>query len=212
MRKITLFAAGAFAVGVLTLGRLYGQGDEAPKADVPESGTMTFESRLGSFVLIDGRGRLEITFRGTFLLQGYEGAPPVIEGTVRKEYEGYGRSVWFGTGRAVLDGKWRKVQWFGGDMKATWTGAGLARFFGEYDSESRTGFYQYEGEARRDWVTFGMDAMLPKEADPRWQAEQKGEIPQPAPGGAQQPPTGQYGDQPAAGGGHDHDGDGVADH
>lgn len=126
------------------------------------------ESSLGSFML-QGEGRIEMEFRGTVLLNDFEGAPPVFEGNVRKEYEGHGRTVWFGSGKAIIEGKWRHLQWFGGDLKATWNGIGMARLFGEYDPQSgKAGTVVVDDEPELPWMSVGTTTYVPKEFHPAW--------------------------------------------
>lgn len=110
-----------------------------------EYATLNMRTNLGSFRLINGEGQVAFDFRGTVLLSGYEGDPPIISGNVRKEYERHGRTLYFGRGRMILQGRWQAVQWFGSDLRFfRWTGHGIARITGEFDADGNTGEYWYE--------------------------------------------------------------------
>ena len=106
-------------------------------------GIFHFQTRLGSFKVIDGQGRLEFDFKGTVLLSNVNGNFSVT-GKVRKEYEKHGRTLYSGTGHVVVTGSWRAVQWFGRDVKGAWYGAGVIRLSGEFDKEQKTGEYWFE--------------------------------------------------------------------
>jgi hypothetical protein len=119
---------------------------EAQTAGIPDRagmGVMHFQTRLGSFKIIDGRGRLEFTFSGTVLLSKVKGQSSVT-GRVRRETVRNGREVWTGSGRVVVVGEWRGVQWFGRDLKGFWFGSGVIRLAGEFDRNLETGRYWYE--------------------------------------------------------------------
>ncbi|MCW5939118.1 MAG: hypothetical protein KF884_03735 [Fimbriimonadaceae bacterium] len=119
---------------------------EAQKAGVTDPtglDIMHFTTRLGSFKILDGKGRLEFSFTGTVLLSNVKGQSSVT-GRVRREMTREGREVWTGTGRVVVVGEWRGVQWFGRDLTGFWFGAGVIRFAGEFDRNLETGRYWYE--------------------------------------------------------------------
>jgi len=120
-------------------------------------------TNVGSFKIIDAVGRVEFTFTGTVLISGYEGAPPIITGKVRKEHEVGGRAVYNGTGKVVLVGKWRGVQWFGKKMEGVWFGTGVIRVQGEYDKDLKTGELWYDDpKTLIYWPAQGtMDHQLP---------------------------------------------------
>ncbi len=111
-------------------------------ADREDFTFLHYESKLGSTRLIDGEGRVEMTFTGTLLISKLDGEH-TITGDYRKEFEGDGRVVYTGTAKLVLSGKFRAIQWFGRDMKAIWYGKGVARLVGEFDKNMETGFYWY---------------------------------------------------------------------
>ncbi len=109
----------------------------------PGFGTMHLQTNLGSFKLVDGKGRAEFTFTGTVLLSQVKGQASVT-GDVRKEYDARGRQVYSGTGKVVVVGSWRGIQWFGRNMKGFWYGAGVARVGGEFDRNLKTGELWYD--------------------------------------------------------------------
>lgn len=131
-------------------------------------GTMNFQTKLGSFRLIDGEGKVDFTFKGTVMVsklndaEGF-GSDVLFTGNVKKEYEGMDRVIYHGEGRCVVVGKWRAVQWFGSNMKGFWYGKGMARFVGEFDRDLNTGQFWYEDpEKRFNWFATGVyDAPLP---------------------------------------------------
>lgn len=131
---------------------------DAQRAGVPAKsgyGTLHLRSEVGSFRLIDGVGRLEISFSGTLLIsqakQIDKDSKLVLqqEGSFTKEYERDGRIVFHGTGRLVLVASFRAVQWFGTKMSAVWYGAGIARLTGEIDRNLKTGEYWYDDPAKK---------------------------------------------------------------
>ncbi|MCH8274314.1 MAG: hypothetical protein IH851_05955 [Armatimonadetes bacterium] len=160
-------AAGPGDTGESTV--FYPQSDGT--ADYESSGkhgVMRLECAIGSFIL-EGEGRVEMTFRGGLLLHNFQGTAKVT-GDVREEFQGMGRRAWFGTGKAVLEGKWRKVQWFGGDLKAVWYGWGYANLFGEYDPVTKgSGIVKIDDLDEKPWYTTGTQHYVPKEHDPAWE-------------------------------------------
>ena len=110
--------------------------------DKPGYGTLHLNTHLGSFKILPGEGRLDASFTGTFLVSGLKG-DLTTEGSLTKEYEGMGRTVYHGTGRIVLEGQWRAAQWFGTDLNATWFGSGIIRIIAEFDKDLKTGEYWY---------------------------------------------------------------------
>lgn len=113
----------------------------------PGYATCHFQTRIGSFKIIDGVGRVEIDFTGTVLVNRLEGTLSVT-GQVRKEYDRDGRVVWTGRGKAVATGKWRGVQWFGRDLRGVWYGRGVIRFGGEFDRDGRSGEFWFDDPAK----------------------------------------------------------------
>ncbi|HWP30439.1 MAG TPA: hypothetical protein VNK96_01750 [Fimbriimonadales bacterium] len=164
MRKIILlFLLAAFSF-------LVGQ-SPSPTREQPKYGTLRLKAGLGSFRL-EGEGRVEMTFRGTLMLVNFEGKID-LQGRVRKEFQGMGRTVWFGARdengrlpRAVIEGKWRYLQWFGGDMQAIWKGRGIALIFGEYDENGDSGTWQLDNNPAYPWHTVGRAVYVPEEITP----------------------------------------------
>jgi len=97
-------------------------------------GTMNLQSNLGTFRSIDGEGRFDIAFKGSLLVSKLEGKVTPV-GAIKKEYDKYGRQVYFGEGRLVVEGKWRAIQWFGTNMRTTWYGKGIILILGEFDKD-----------------------------------------------------------------------------
>lgn len=131
-----------------------------PKAGDPVD-TIFMETNLGSFRLINGKGRVEFSFTGTVLVSGLKGTVTPT-GNVRKEYDKNGRVAYFGTGKMVVDGEWRAVQWFGRNMKGTWWGAGIVRMYGEFDSKLDTGLYWFASDPEKKyWSPYGTERVFP---------------------------------------------------
>lgn len=114
-------------------------------------GTLFMKTKIGSFKLVGNRGmpaegRVEVSFTGSLLITG---TPKLsITGDVRREYNSpkHEKQVFFGKGKAVIEGKFWGIQWFGRDMSAKWTGFGIARLTGEFDNELKTGEYWYSDD------------------------------------------------------------------
>lgn len=136
-------------------------------------GIFNMTTRLGSFKLLDGIGRVEVSFTGTFLisqLRGLqEGRQPVLQvsGNLRREYQTRDRIAYFGTGKIVIVGRFRGLQWFGRNMTGFWYGRGVARLSGEFDRNLETGWYWYRNpERRRPWMATGsFEARVPDPND-----------------------------------------------
>jgi hypothetical protein len=170
-KKALIFKAVLSGAAVLAIGLVAVAQSGQPQAPATTAGrpieTMHLQTRLGSFKMLDGVGRVEMTFTGTVLLSNFKGDVNV-EGDVRKEYDAHNRQAYFGTGRIVLDGQWRGVQWFGRNMNGTWTGNGLIRLFGDFDENLETGTYYYANEPDRvlHWFNGGITAQLPQATAP----------------------------------------------
>ena len=130
--------------------------------------TLFFETHVGSFKILGGadpaRGKLTFSFTGTVLINGYDG-PVVITGNVKKEFEKKERKeqAYFGTGTMTIEGSFRSCQWFGRDMKATFTGFGIVRLNGEYDKNLDTGWYHYGDETKpQPWMQGGRQVEVPQ--------------------------------------------------
>ncbi len=133
-------------------------------ADKSGMGVLHMNANLGSFKVIDGKGRLDVSFTGTYLITKYNGKALQIEGKIRKEYDKNGRTVFTGTGRIIAEGEWRGLEWFGKDMHAVWYGSGALRINGEFDRSFRTGDYWYEDPAeKQSWPASSvMTVYMPK--------------------------------------------------
>lgn len=174
MKTKTLLVASAVALGgaaaVLWAQNTQPQPEPIPSPDQVNPGTMLLKTQLGSFQL-EGEGTVEMTFRGTLLIERLDGAVTVVgqnkPDDIRLEFEGYDRKVWFGRGKAVIRGKFRRLQWFGGDLDAVWRGKGLAYVFGEYDPVTKSsGVCKVDDLPWRPWFTTGQQFWVPKELEP----------------------------------------------
>lgn len=128
--------------------------------------TLNFKCNLGSFKLLPksgmADGHIEMSFTGTLLVSQFDGKI-TVSGNLKKEFEGYGRAAYFGTGKVVIDGKFRGVQWFGSGLSGKWTGNGVARLYGEFDRNLDTGKYWYENlNDVKPWGTYGLTAEVPE--------------------------------------------------
>lgn len=127
-------------------------------------GTAHLQSNLGSFKLRDGQGKVTMTFTGTLMVSKLDGKLEVT-GNLRKEYEDKGRVVYHGTGKAIITGSFRGIQWFGRDMRCTWYGFGLIQISGEFDKNLDTGYFWFDvPEHKRPWFVGGVTT-IPLSAD-----------------------------------------------
>ncbi|HRF60581.1 MAG TPA: hypothetical protein PLH94_11810 [Fimbriimonadaceae bacterium] len=146
--------------------------------------TLHLRTKLGSFRMIDGQGRVEIQFTGTLLVSQLKGNIG-ITGQVKKEFDKEGRQVWFGTGRAIITGSFRAIQWFGRNMQAVWFGKGVCQIVGEFDKDLNTGEYWFDDpKDRMAWsASTLMTIVLPRpSAMPNVQPRERG-TPPPKPQG-----------------------------
>ncbi|MEM2786021.1 MAG: hypothetical protein QW652_05085 [Candidatus Nitrosotenuis sp.] len=165
-------------IAVLVFGAAYivGQTQGRPAA-APKYGRMHLWAAIGSFALLNGEGSLEMKFKGTLLISNLDGTS-AVSGKVRKEFDGMGRTVWFGEGVAKVSGKWRKIQWFGEDVDCVWEGRGLARVYGEYDERTKsTGRVKVDDLPEEPWMTNGREFYVPKELAPGWGLEKDNKAP-----------------------------------
>jgi len=138
----------------------------------PDFATLHLRTRLGSFKIVPAgdtpaMGRFEMTFTGTVLVHNVNGKLEV-SGKLRLEYNNHGRKVFTGTGRIVVTGEWRSMQWFGSDMEAVWYGRGLIRVSGEFDRNLDTGEYWYDDPKQKYYWYPGasMEVHLPQAGAP----------------------------------------------
>ncbi|MGE0001798.1 MAG: hypothetical protein AB7F50_01825 [Fimbriimonadaceae bacterium] len=148
----------ASVLAILPLLALTGHGQPATPTQMagvkqdPNFGVLHMQTNLGSFRLIDGRGRVEFTFQGTVLISQLNGTWK-LDGAARKEYEDKGRLILNGRGKMTITGEWRAVQWFGTNMQGVWYGFGTARLQGEFDRNLNTGTYWFEDQTDvRYWL------------------------------------------------------------
>jgi len=144
----------ALALGVVAV---------SPAQVQPGDQTLHLTTSVGSMRLIDGRGKVEISFKGTVLISQLQNGSVIPSGNLKKEYDARGRQAYFGQGKLVITGSFRGIQWFGRDLTATWTGLGRARLFGEFDKNLNTGFFWYtHNPKKKSWLTNGIEALLPE--------------------------------------------------
>lgn len=134
-------------------------------------GILHMTTNLGSFKIIDGKGRIDVSFTGTVLVTKYKGKDLQVLGNVKKEYDEKGRTLFTGTGRIIASGEWRGFQWFGKNMNAVWYGNGAIRLAGEFDRNFKTGDYWYDAadEKQAFPATSVITVYLPK---PEFQGKQ----------------------------------------
>ena len=134
----------------------------------PEYGVLNLSSRLGSYKLLDGEGTVEINFTGTVLVSHLKGSA-TPSGNVKLEYDANDRKAFFGSGKVVVNGSFRAVQWFGRNMNTKWTGRGIARLHGDFDKDLHTGWYWYDtnAEARKIWKFHGQVIPVPEPKAPQ---------------------------------------------
>lgn len=118
----------------------------------PRMSILHMQTKIGSFRLIDGKGRVEFSFTGTVLLSKVKGTVTAT-GNLRKELDdkNLGKTVYTGTGKITVVGEWRAVQWFGKDMSGYWFGFGAARLVGEFDKDMNTGFFWYDDPTAKQY-------------------------------------------------------------
>lgn len=158
-----LLAAGSLALCAFLLAQ---GGKPATKAAVPPDpsiGEINLATQIGSFKLLDGMGRVEMNFTGTMLVSNLKGTV-ATSGNLKKEYSSKTKEVWHGTGKIVIDGEFRGIQWFGTALTGKWKGRGTARIYGEFDKNLETGYYWYSSDPSRKlpWTMYGMTVYLPE--------------------------------------------------
>ena len=146
-------------------------GAKPAPAPVPakEYGNLHLETNIGSFRVMGpgpdtpAEGHIEISFTGSLLVSQLEGKV-TTSGNLVKEYDAAKRQVYFGTGSIVVDGKFRKIQWFGRNMKADFRGIGSFLVFGEFDQNLETGSYYYNDPAKPlPWGQHGQGIQIPSQ-------------------------------------------------
>ncbi len=134
-------------------------------AQAPDStiGEVDMKTNVGSFKILSpgdvkAFGKVQMNFRGTCLIVGYEGKTPIqVSNGLHLEYKNDQRQrvEYFGQGSITLDGKFKAIQWFGKDLSMNWVGNGICRLYGEFDKDNKTGTYTIKGANPKDWGTAG---------------------------------------------------------
>ncbi len=178
MRKFILILT--VLVSSLSLGQLPSQGKADPIKSSRGSGygTLFMHTNIGSFRIMGNQdfqktedkktpertraeGRIEVQFTGTVLINDLKGTV-IATGSIKKEYDKHGRQAYFGKGKLIIEGEFWAVQFFGTKMDARWTGWGIARLYGEFDEDLKTGFYWFDNAPKKTyWSPFGSTISLP---------------------------------------------------
>jgi hypothetical protein len=170
-RSLSRMTAGTALLGVCAylVFAQGGAGAPAPAPTPPDFGALNLQTNVGSFRITGTKdpaeGRLEIQFTGSVLVSQLDpnGTVTASEGLI-KEYDARDRKVYFGSGKLVVEGKFRKFQWFGRDMQARFVGKGIFLMYGEFDKNLDTGTYWYDGNPKRfPWGQGGRTLAIPNE-------------------------------------------------
>jgi hypothetical protein len=130
-----------------------------------------FNTNVGSFKLlgvneIPVEGTFDMSFKGTVLISNLDPQSTfMITGNVRKEIDDkkLGKTVYFGTGRITIYGKFRAIQFFGQDLRARFDGFGFIRMYGEFDKNLDTGYFWYGGDSEPTaWSNSGIGLPIPQ--------------------------------------------------
>lgn len=160
---------GVALIAATVSGLVWAQGGSSLPADAalsdPSYGELNMTTKIGSFKLLDGVGRVEVSFSGTMLVSQLKGQIST-SGNLKKEYDARERQVYHGTGRVVIDGEFRGIQWFGTNMNGVWRGRGVARITGEFDQNLETGYYWYGKDPSRKvpWSMYGTTVLNPEQS------------------------------------------------
>ena len=139
-------------------------------AQAPEAtGEAVLKTNIGAFKITSpgdkkAFGKIQMTFKGSILIIGYEGTTPIVaSGALRVEYQDAKRQriEYFGNGTITLDGKFRAIQWFGRNLTLNWNGMGICRAYGEFDKDGNTGTIDIKGEKTRYWGSGGTTFTVP---------------------------------------------------
>ena len=132
------------------------------------TGEAVLKTNVGAFKITSpgdkkAFGKIQMSFKGSVLIIGYEGAPIVASNGLRVEYkeDKHQRIEYFGEGTITLDGKVRAIQWFGRNLNMTWNGQGIIRLYGEFDKDGNTGTIDVKGDKTRFWATGGITYTIP---------------------------------------------------
>ena len=130
--------------------------------------TLFFSTTVGSFKILPPgpdktKGTLDMDFEGTLMVSELKGQITPGPG-IRLEYERpkHGRKVYFGKGHIRVSGDFRSMQFFGRNLKGSYTGIGVARLYGEFDKNMETGYYWYASKPEKiDWGSYGRTLYVP---------------------------------------------------
>lgn len=156
--KFSLLRRTTLTLPLLMVGPFLGAQDAKPKTD-----TIFFETKIGSFKLLNCSGKASFSFEGTVLVAGYEGTITPSAG-LKKEFESKEnkRVAYFGKGTITVEGKWRGIQWFGKNLNGFFDGNGIMRLAGEFDENMNTGHYWYKSNTAKEiWYSVGIERTIP---------------------------------------------------
>lgn len=163
--------ASLFLGGLLAFSAAIAQTPTSPVPPyaAPAKATLSLKTKLGSFRLLPKgpipiQGKFTISFTGTILISGMKGTIQP-SGNIRQEVNDvkHQRQVFFGTGKLVMNGQYKAVQWFGRDMNAVFEGFGIFQLYGEYDKNLETGIFSYDNyKTVQKWETYGRAAYVPE--------------------------------------------------
>lgn len=134
----------------------------------PAKDTIYMTTTVGSFKFIapsekPTNGTMDIDFEGTVMVSGLVGS--VVPGAgVRLEIErkDHDRQVYFGKGHLHVAGDFRAIQFFGRNLKGSFTGTAVARLYGEFDKNMETGYFWFASDPKKvDWGANGHNVNIP---------------------------------------------------
>lgn len=149
-------APDAFKAGVPTF--LDAKGNPTNKGYA----TLHFNTKIGSFKLLEGEGKVQFSFRGSVMLNVLKNTKVSFSGDVKRQYEGRGREVYFGTGTCTIIGRWNSVQFFGRNLSGMWWGTGRIRLVSEFFKDEATGelvtgqFWYNDPKDKNFWFNGGV--------------------------------------------------------
>lgn len=130
-----------------------------------------FNTRVGSFKILQKgpdsppRGTVTMSFTGSVLISDLKGTVTPA-GSVRREYfeQKRNKQVWFGTGKLVISGQFKAVQWFGRDLTAHFHGNAVVRLVGEFDKDLETGYWWFDPAHKQYWGNNMRTVAVPEES------------------------------------------------
>ena len=163
MMRLPLVRPTAAAVALLLGGTAVPQTPAAPKED-----TLFFSTTVGSFKLLppgpdSTKGTLDMDFNGTVMVSGLNGqvtpGPGIRLELSRPDHK---REVYFGKGHIRVSGDFRAIQFFGRNLKGSYKGTAVGRFYGEFDKNMETGYFWYaSAPTKQDWGSYGRTLVIP---------------------------------------------------